>query len=404
MGLIDKIFRPRRDPTADGFFSTLTAYQPTFRTWGGQLYESELVRAAIDARARHISKLSVDVYGSARPRLQTRIRRAPNDWMTWSQFLYRLSTILDMQNTAFIVPVTDQGEQVGYYPVLPSKCELVDVYGETWIRYHFSGDMCAALPLSECGIMTKFQYSSDFFGETNGALDSTMELINISNQGIEEAVKSSATYRFMARVTNFTKDADLAKERQRFDKNHLSTEGGGILLFPNTYSDIRQIDSKPYTVDTAEQEQIQRNVYNYFGVNEDVLQNKALGNTLDAFFNGAIEPFEIQLSEVMTRMTFTAREISAGSEIRATANRLQYMPVETKISMVQQLGDRGMITIDEARALFNYGPLPDGAGSMATIRGEYYDATEDRTTAQAQPKMDKTDSQMHNTESGETDE
>ena len=151
---------------------------------------------------------------------------------------------------------------------------------------------------------------------------------------------------------------------------------GGILLFPNTYTDIKQIDAKPYTVNEAEQAQIQRNVYNYFGVNEDVLQNKAMGDALDAFFNGAIEPFEIQLSEVMTKMTFTRREIAQGTEIRVTSNRLQYMPVSTKISMVQQLGDRGMITIDEARALFNYEPLPDGTGQAAPIRGEYYNAGE----------------------------
>lgn len=376
MGLFEKIFRPKRGPDAGGIFSTLTAYQPQFRTWNGQIYESELIRAAIDARARHIAKLSVDVVGTARPRLQTRLRREPNTWMTWSQFLYRLSTILDVQNTAFIVPVFDAGDMIGYFPVLPSRCELVDVNGDVWVRYHFMAGETAALPLKECGVMTRFQYQSDFFGETNRALDTTMELVQLSNQGVEEAVKSSATYRFMARVTNFTKDADLAKERQRFDRNHLGTEGGGILLFPNTYSDIRQLESKPYTVDKDEQEQIRLNVYNYFGVNEDVLQNKALGNEMDAFFNGAIEPFEIQLSEVLTKMTFSGREIAAGAGIQVTANRLQYMPVETKISMIRQLGDRGMITIDEARALFNYAPLPDGAGQVAPIRGEYYDVTE----------------------------
>ena len=379
MGLFEKIFRPKKNQNAEQIFSTLTAYQPQFRTWNGQLYESELIRAAIDARARHISKLNVDIVGAARPKLQARLRREPNTWMTWSQFLYRLSTILDMQNTAFIVPVTERDgasvpQMVGYYPVLPSRCELVDVSGETWIRYHFTSGQTAAVPLSECGIMTRFQYASDFFGESNGALNSTMELVNLTNQAIEEAVNASATYRFMARVSNFTKDSDLAKERQRFDRNHLSGEGGGILLFPNTYTDIKQIESKVYTVNKDEQEQIRLNVYNYFGVNENVLQNKALGDELDAFFNGAIEPFEIQLSEVMTKMTFSAREIAAGAGVQVTSNRLQYMPVGTKISMVQQLGDRGMITIDEARALFNYAPLPDGAGAQAPVRGEYYDA------------------------------
>ena len=64
------------------------------------------------------------------------------------------------------------------------------------------------------------------------------------------------------------------------------------------------------------------------------------------------------------------------SRVYITANRLQYMSVSHKIQMAQQLGDRGMITIDEIRALFNYPPLPDGSGSRAPIRGEYYFANE----------------------------
>ena len=33
---------------------------------------------------------------------------------------------------------------------------------------------------------------------------------------------------------------------------------------------------------------------------------------------------------------------------------------------------------DEIRRLFNYEPLPDGAGQRAPIRGEYHFATDDR--------------------------
>lgn len=46
--------------------------------------------------------------------------------------------------------------------------------------------------------------------------------------------------------------------------------------------------------------------------------------------------------------------------------------------MARQLGDRGAMMIDEIRRLFNYEPLPDGAGQRAPIRGEYHFATDDR--------------------------
>lgn len=377
MGLFEKIFKkpaaPSQSAGSAGRFETLTAYSPVFTSWSGEIYESELVRSAIDARARHVSKLEMDLTGTARPKLRTRLKQGPNDWQTWSQFLYRLSTILDMQNTAFIVPVLGEyGETTGIFPALPSRCEVIQFKGEPWLRYTFADGQKAAIGLNECGVMTRHQYRDDFFGESNRALTDTMKLMDMQSQGITEAVKNSNTFRFMARVNNFLNPSDLAKERERFNRENLQSEGGGLLLFPNTYTDIKQIESKPYVVDAGQLQLIRTNVYNYYGVNEDILQNKADGDLMDAFFDGAIEPFSIQLSDVLTRMLFTPLERGNGNRAMVTANRLQYMKTSAKISMAQQLGDRGMITIDEARALFNYPPLPDGKGQRAPIRGEYY--------------------------------
>ena len=374
MGLFDKIFKrpvPRGQP--EGYFTTFSAYTPVFTTWGGKIYESELVRAAINARATHISKLKVQVQGKAKPKLQTKLRNGPNEWQTWGQFLYRLSTILDVNNTAFIVPVMDDYLEIsGIFPVLPAQCEIVQYNGEPWLRYQFQAGQFASIEMRYCGIMTKFQYSDDFFGEDNKALRPTMELINVQNQGIGEAVKSAATYRFMAKLTNFAKPEDLAKERQRFTKDNLKAGDGGILLFPNTYSEIQQIKSAPFVVDADQMKLIQTNVYNYFGVNEDVLQNKAYGDAWAAFYEGAVEQFSIQFSDVATKMLFSERERASGSLLMATANRLQYMSNADKLNVSAQMADRGIMNRDEIREIWNLPPLPGGQGQAYTIRGEYY--------------------------------
>ena len=374
MGLFEKIFkRPAPKGVPQGAYQTLTAYTPVFTSWGGQIYESELVRSAINARATHISKLSVNVQGAAKPRLQTRLRTGPNEWQTWGQFLYRLSTILDVQNTAFIVPVLDdRGEPYGIYPVLPTMCEIRDYQGEPWLRYQFLAGQYAAVEMRYCGIMTKFQYSDDFFGNDNYALTPTMELINIQNQGISEGVKSAATFRFMARVNNFSKSEDLAKERQRFTRENLQGSDGGMLLFPSTYSDIQQIKSSPFVVDAEQMDSIRKNVFDYFGVNEDVLQNKSYGDAWSAFYEGAIEPFAIQFSDVVTKMLFSERERVSGSFLMATANRLQYMSNTEKLNVSAQMADRGIMNRDEIREIWNLPPLPNGEGQAYTIRGEYY--------------------------------
>ena len=382
MSLFDKIFRPKEATkshdalmNADTTFFNLKGYTPVFRDWNGKIYESEIVRAAIDARARHISKLKVELTGSAQPSLQAKLKSGPNQWQTWSQFLYRLSTILDVHNTAFVVPVFNESMVItGYYPVIPDSATVIEYKNELWLKYRFGHGDVGAVELRKCAVMTKYQYKEDFFGERNNALDETMKLMHIQNEGIEEAIKNSASYRFIAQANNFSKTEDLARERQRFSQENLSKEAGagGILLFPNTYNNIKQVDAKPYTVDADQMKLILANVENYFGVNEKVLRNEADGDELDAFFNGAIEPFAIQFSESMTRAIFSERERVSGNYLMANANRLQFMSISAKTSLAQLMLDRGVMSINEARDLFNFPPVE--GGEMRTIRGEYKDA------------------------------
>ena len=377
MGLFDFIFKKKEIDYAyhnDGYFKTLTAYQPHFSTWGGELYESALVRSAIDARARHISKLKVEIQGAARPTLQTKLRLKPNNWQTWSQFLYRTSTILDMHNSCVIVPVYDElMNPVGYYPVLPKRCEIVEVEGVPLLRYEFSDGKKACTYLEECAILTKFQYKSDFFGETNTALDPTMKMIHMDNQAVEEAIKNGARYSFIAKLNNFAKIEDIKNQQSRFNETSFKNDlTGGLLLFPNTFNDIKQIEQNPYTVPEAELNEIRTNVYNYFAVNEDVLQSKAFGDSWSAFYESVIEPFAIQFSECMSQCMFSDKERAMGSLIMATSNRLQYMTTKEKLDVSAQMADRGILSFNEIREIWNLPPI-DG-GDRRIIRGEYYNA------------------------------
>lgn len=393
MSLFDWIFKRPNIKVArqnDGYFKTLTAYQPHFTTWNGQLYENELVRAAIDARARHISKLKVEIQGAAKPTLQTKLRLKPNNWQTWSQFLYRTSTILDMHNTVVIVPVLDEVmNPVGYASLLPERCDIVEQDGIPFLRYRFGHGQVAANYLAECAILTKFQYKSDFFGETNHALDPTMQLAHINAEGIKEAVKNGATYRFMARVQNFTFTDDLKEERKRFNEANLKTdeENTGILLFPNTYTDIRQVNNQAYTVPKEELEEIRRGVYNYFAVNEDVLQSKAYGDAWAAFYESVVEPFAIQFSETMSQAAFSDLERAHGALIMATSNRLQYMTTQEKLNVSADLADRGILSRNEVREIWNLPPIEGGDEHI--IRGEYYNASEKITPAEGENNGDQ---------------
>ena len=378
MGLFEKIFGRRPKPVrAQGDYRMLTGYSPAFVTYDGELYENELVRASINANATHISKLKVEFTGYGTGYLRDRLAQ-PNALQTWSQFLYRLATIYYVDNTAFICPVLDKYDRIKeLYAVRPAQCKVIQVDGEPWLQFYFRDGQNAATRVSQVGIMRRFQYKNDVFGETNDALDPTMQMVSIQNQGIMEAVKSAATYRFMAQLTNFALDEDVAKARDDFNtQNFGRKKGGGIILFPNTFSNIQQVDSKPYVVDAEQLRIIQDNVFNYFGTNMLVLQGKAFGDQWTAYYEATIESWAIQFSEVLTRMCVDIEKLTGSARVTATANRLQYASNAEKLNITAQLTDRGILNRDEAREVWNLAPLPNGEGQDYVIRGEYKNASE----------------------------
>ena len=309
-------------------FQLLEGYTPAFYNWNGSIYESDLIRAALDAHGRHAAKLSVNIAGEAQKSLKNHLMIEPNDFQTWGQFLYRTAVILYCRNTAFIVPqIGDYGETTGVVEIAPDSWEVVEYQGKPYVRFTFGNMKKAAVELEKLGILTRFQYKNELFGENNEALKATLDLIKMQRQGITEGIKNGASYRFMAQSDNWSTDEDLANEMERFNSytfQNLKTSGGTI-LFPNTYKNIQQIKQESYKIDADQMKVIDTNVFNYFGVNEKILQNSAFGDEWLAFYEGAIEWLAIQLSDVLTRMLYSDRERQFGNRIWFSSNRLQYM-------------------------------------------------------------------------------
>ena len=400
MGLFERIFGRKAETApanvkAQHTFQLLDGYVPAFHTWNGSVFESDLIRAALDAHGRHAAKLAPNIVGSAKESLRNRLMIQPNEFQTWSQFLYRTAVILYARNTAFIVPTreTIYGEITGVIGIVPESWETVEYNGEVYIRFHLRNNKRAAVKLAECGILTRYQYYSELFGESNEALKATLDLIEMQRQGIQEGIRNGASYRFSAQSDNWSTDEDLAGEMERFNSFTFQNKktSGGMILFPNTYTNVQQLKQEAYKVDADQLKLIKENVYDYFAVNEDVIQNKTYGDAWLAFYEGAVEWLAIQLSEVMTRMLYTDRERQFGNKVFFTSNRLQYMSNGDKLNAISQMADRGLMTRNELREILNLSPLPEPLGSQIPARGEYYDA--------ANPPADK----AGNNDGGESD-
>lgn len=372
MGLFEKLFpKKNRFPVGTSRWETLTAYKAAFTTWRGEIYEFDQVRSAIDCLARNTAKLKPEMTGSAKRNLRTVLKSQPNPYQTWYQFLYRTRTIWEMQNNAIIVPILDEYDEItGIFPVLPSECEVVEYKGTEFLRYQFFDRKVAAIELDRCAVITKHQYKDDIFGSKNTALNNTFDLLDMNRQAIKEAIKNASTFRFMGQMDNFAQDADIAAERKRIKDANLGDRDGFLLLFSNLVKDVKQIDVKPYSIDEKQLALINSNVEKYFGVSTEAIKNELTGDKAAAFYEGAIEPFAIQLSEAITRMLFTQTERNIGNAFFLTANRIQFMTNGDKLNVVSSLADRGLATINELREIWNLPPVEGGDRLIA--RGEYY--------------------------------
>lgn len=355
----------------DSYFKMLNGYSPTFTSFNGGVYEMDLTRVAINSFATHCSKLKPEVEGSAHKRLERVLQYKPNYFMDTVKFIKRLATILAVENTAFIVPIEDEaGNLCGWYPIRPQRCEVVEAAGQVYLRYLFANGEYGAIEFERVGIMTDFEYSDDLFGEDNTTLKPTMQLIHTQNEGIINAVKNSANIRFLAKVANMLKPEDIKKERERFTEDNLSADNkSGMIIYDNKFSDLKQVESKPYTPNALQMQQIQDSVCTHFGTSMDILQNKFDENTWNAYYEGKIEPFAIQLSLVMTNMTFTKREIAQGNAIVFSANRLQYASNTTKLQVSTQLFDRALLCRNDVMDIWNMAHVE--GGEKYYIRKEY---------------------------------
>ena len=372
MGLFNSIRKKERmEEAVNSFFKLINGYIPTFTTFEGGIYEMELTRAAIHCFATHVSKLKPEIKGANNSALERTLQFRPNSLMDTKKYLYRLATVYETDNTAFIAPLYDSTfNLIGYYPLATRKCKIVDYEGEKYLRYQFGLGNNAACELSRVGIMNKFQYENELFGSGNSCLRPTMDLIHAQNQGIIQGVKNGAAIRFIAKLAQSLKSEDIKKEQKRFTEENLATDNnGGVMMIDTKYADVKQIDSKPFIVNPSQMSQIKENVFNYFGCNEEILQNKFDSNGWNAYYEGKIEPFALEASLVHTHMAFTEREIAFGNEIMFTSNRMQYLSNDEKLSTVTNLFDRGFLTHNQGLEIFNMPPVE--GGDKRYIRKEY---------------------------------
>ena len=389
MGVLSEYFPQAQlqQPRPHNGYATFTEAAPSFTAWDGSLYDHPLTRAAIERFAVACSKLKPEFVGSknCKPNVRKLLQTWPNEVMTWPAFLARCATIYEMDTTLFIVPGLDRDlRTVALFPVKPLYTEIAEYQGEAWCIFHMMTGDTLAIELARCGVVSKFQYHSDFFGSGNDVMNPVLALMDAQRQAEEQAVQNGARIRFIGRISGMTHGDDLNRKREQFYIDNLSAKNyTGLMVYDNTFQDIKQVDESRYIIEEDEMTRVSSQVYSYFGINEDILQNHYDEEHYGAWYEGKVEPFAVQLSEAITKSQFTERERVLGNYVMFSSSKLEYATNASKRNMVRDMIDRGIMTINEGREILQLPPI-DG-GDVIIARGEYKAANGSQSLIGGQP-------------------
>lgn len=354
-------------------FKLLNGYSAVFTTFNGGLYEMGLTRSCVDKIATQCSKLHPVINGNKNYKdINFLLQNKPNRLMTTQQFIYRLASILVVENNAYIIPIFENSmtmKIVGFYPARAAGSKIVKLDGVDYLLYQIDNKQYA-IEYDLAGVLRRHYYKKEYLGESNEALHSTMDLISTQEQGIKEGIKSGAIIRFLARLGVVQNTESIKAEQKRLKEEQLSVENnGGVLIFDSKYSDVQKVDSKPFIVDKDNMDLIKNNVFDYFHMSEAILQNTASEDQWNLFYEDVIEPIAIQISQVLTNMIIKAEDIKKGLNVVLESTKLQFISNNTKLNVSEKLFDRGILTTNQVMDIWNLPKVTDG--DKRYIRKEY---------------------------------
>lgn len=359
MGVLDWFKKPNMTKKTTSTWKELGTYQAQFNSFGSNIYQSEIVRSCIRPLAEHTSKANAV---SSDKRIAKILNESPNMYMNGKDFLTKIRTRLEIVNTVFIyIGRDDKGKAISFYPVPYSYFEALEYDGHMFIKFNFAnGSDPLVLPWADLAIVRKDYNKSDVAGDSNDAVLNMLEIINTTNQGIANAVKATANLRGILKSTKaMLSDADIKKQKDRFVRDYLNLENEGGIASLDATQEFTPITMSPTVTNWETSKELRENIYRYFGISDAIVMSNFTEQQMEAFYDSRIEPFLVALSTELTRKVFTDRELGFGAYIAYESNRIQYASTSTKLNLVQ-LVDRGALTPNEWRSIFNLAPIDGG--------------------------------------------
>lgn len=373
--------RPQREPVpqTSQYLQMLNNYNPTFNTISTDPYDSKVARQCIDRIATHCAKLiPKHIKGSITNEVDLSInqllKNKPNPYMNTFDFLYKTISMLYTDSNAFIYIQKQDGLIKAFYPVLATSYQLFqNASGTIYLQFVFINGQTYYLPYLDLIHLRLFYNKNDLFGTDNKVLHTDLQTSLTASEGISNAVKTSNNLKGILKFTNsMLKESDIKKSKDAFVRDYLNMSNTSGIASLDAKAEFQEVNIKPITLDKGQLEQVNYNIYDYFGISEKIVRNSATDDEWDSFYEGVIEPRAMQLSYEFTNKIFSDRAIQEGNKIIFTANKMQYKSLDKKIKLLDTVLPFGLLTKDLALEILDLPPIRRNRGTKdITIIKQY---------------------------------
>ena len=380
MGFFD--FLKKKPPKNTTFMDMLNGFTPIFSQFGQDIYASDVVQQAINCIVSEIKKLKpMHVRGNGsdvmpvKSSIQT-VLEYPNDIMTTSELLEKITWQLFFNYNAFIIPTyyvwkDEKGNErryyTSFYPLAPTQVDFIqDASNQIYIKMRFSNNYETTLKYSDV-IHIRYRYSvNELMGGNelgqpdNDALLKTLELNNDLLNGVSNAMKSSFAINGIVKYNTLMDDGKTEVALKELEQKLRNSESGFLPLDLKSEFTPLQHDVKLVDADTLKF--IDEKILRQFGVPLCILTGDYTKEQYEAFYQKTLEPIIISISQAFTKTLFTDRERSYGNKVQLYPKELIFMSTDQTLEMIRLLGDSGALFENEKRVALGLQPLAELAG------------------------------------------
>lgn len=378
--MFSRIFGKQKQPPQNlTQLRMLNGYSNEYTPFSGAAYDDATVRSCVDTIARHASKLNprhiVKKEGKVMRVLDDRLNYLlsvqPNPLMTSAEFIEKLVNQYFTTNNLFVYIQRDMmADVVALWPLDFSQVSLYeDSRGVIYAKFTFGVGLQTTVPYEDIVHIRRHYNRDEMFGDPEARmLKEDLTLLKAVKASIVNVVKNYGRLRGIVKFMQTLRPEDMKRHFEEFVGNFVSDvkNGSGIAPMDNT-SDYKELHVDNTTFDAAQMSLARDNIYKYFGVSEKLINGTYDESEFIAFYESVIEPLAVKLSQAFTVALFTKREQRFGNEVMFETNRLNYISVASKINIAKQLLPAGILTINDARELFGYAPVPDGDERIVSL-------------------------------------